>query len=123
MLNINIGDYVRTYDGYIARCERHYPTDDWWHFDSTIISDEYDYDVIDKKELNKYVKKISPNIIDLIEEGDYVNGERVFHKTNNWSDGKMRILADSGEGYISNHHIRTVVTKEQFELMEYKIER
>ena len=62
--------------------------------------------------------KSSPNIIDLIEVGDYVNGSEVYYTV-----GDLVVFdgGQDGEIYIKDKEIKTVVTKEQFESMEYKI--
>ena len=68
--------------------------------------------------------KASYNIIDLIEEGDYVNGERVGYIDN--CEGAMReyyydyedVAKDCGHWF---EEIKSIVTKEQFSSMEYKV--
>lgn len=66
-----------------------------------------------------YIKNHSKNIIDLIEVGDYVNGDR------------MDIVDKDENGHVyylqnielpSVNKIETIVTKEQFAQAEYKIE-
>ena len=60
------------------------------------------------------VIKSSPNIIDLIEVGDYVNGCPVLHKEN----------SELVCGFLLRYKekdIKAVVTKEQFSQMEYRI--
>lgn len=80
----------------------------------------------------KYIIKASHNIIDLIEVGDYVNGSRVM-KTNckleyidDDSDTGVNEVYDGLElenGWIYfEHEINSIVTKEQFESMSYKVE-
>ena len=66
--------------------------------------------------------KSSPNIIDLIEVGDYVNGHKVVLVDD--CKGYMReIYCEDDEDFgIWEEMITSVVTKEQFEAMEYKIE-
>ena len=64
----------------------------------------------------KDIYKHSKNIIDLIEVGDYVNGLRVEYITN-------EAIFTSGLAHgILFEDIRTVVTKEQFASIEYKVE-
>ena len=65
------------------------------------------------------VIKSSPNIIDLIEVGDYVNG----HTVKMIKEDKSKIDIGEGEDYfwLRNQDIISVVTKEQFESMEYKV--
>jgi len=58
-------------------------------------------------------------LIDLIEVGDYVNGERVINIIK-----KHKYLEVSDEEVvIDEKDIKSIVTKECFEGMEYKIER
>ena len=61
------------------------------------------------------ISKHSFNIIDLIEEGDYVNGQKAVGVSNvsGWIDTK--------EDVIHKDHIKSVVTKEQFKAMEYEV--
>ena len=64
--------------------------------------------------------KSSPNIIDLIEVGDYVNGFKVIDILENdiyVSD----YYAESYIGVVKVKDIKSIVTKEQFESMEYKV--
>ena len=64
------------------------------------------------------VLKASNNIIDLIEVGDYVNGERVQFITN-----KCQLLSDGGYDILEKYNdISSIVTKEQFENMAYEVE-
>lgn len=62
--------------------------------------------------------KASHNIIDLIEEGDYVNGYKV-HKIANC----ITIILDNEENisWVKPSDIKSIVTKEQFESMSYKV--
>ena len=69
--------------------------------------------------------KTSPNIIDLIEVGDYVNGLLVVEY---YEENKCFICEccgmECGESWIyENDDIKSIVTKEQFESMEYKINK
>ena len=63
--------------------------------------------------------KASNNIIDLIEVGDYVNGEKVLLK----NEGYIKV--GTGRDYIvvnNEKFIKSIVTKEQFESMSYKVD-
>lgn len=64
--------------------------------------------------------KMSNNIIDLIEVGDYVNGERVDFINKR---PKHTTIECGGDDFITykNEDIESVVTKEQFERMEFKL--
>ena len=68
MEKIKVGDYVRTKDGEITRIV------DTNMFDKTIYKD-----IQGAKYYLEDIVKHSPNIIDLIEVGDYVNG-KLIHK-------------------------------------------
>ena len=61
------------------------------------------------------VIKSSPNIIDLIEVGDYVNGVIV---TQSYIDNIKHIAPEIKE---NNYGIKSIVTKEQFSCMDYEI--
>lgn len=81
---------------------------------------QYDYMTFDNDdgELETNIIKASFNIIDLIEVGDYVNGAKV----NRFKKDYIVIHEIwSGREYLSNEEIKTIVTKEQFEQMSYKV--
>ena len=127
MEEIKVGEYVRTKKGiidkvivdYKGKCNN--PNCKEKH-----ISCEKDY--YDEKDIVKH----SFNIIDLIEVGDYVNG---FEVTQNAEDTpeeqcdgvyhKCIIVKQSFDGVkgwkMIDFDIETIVTKEQFESMEYKV--
>lgn len=58
----------------------------------------------------------SKDITDLIEPGDYVNGLRITSK-----EGNILFISDI-EHKILYEPIKTIVTKEQYAAIEYKIE-
>lgn len=113
-MELRVNDYVRTKDGkigkiiqeeYITPCnDKHryiYLTDadnEMWYDEDTII-------------------KSKSKIRDLIETGDHVNGERIQFITN-----KGQLLTDGGYNLFKKYEdIKSIVTKEQFESMEYKV--
>jgi len=105
---MKIGDYVRI-DGYISKIG-HIKTSSsgkiyaqWKQPNGLLASGNVNI-----------IEKSSPNIIDLIEVGDYVNGCPVLFKEKN--ELVCGLLLRYKEENIQN-----VVTKEQFESMEYKI--
>lgn len=121
-MELKEGMYVRTKDGYIDEVIIEYkgycnnPNCNCKH-----ISCKHNY-----YDENKIVKT-SNNIIDLIEVGDYVNGFRVDEIGEYHS-----IKTDTVETYAKvncsallncfyKEDIKTVVTKEQFESMSYKV--
>lgn len=68
--------------------------------------------------------KASYNLIDLIEVGDYVNGKQVIKK---WNEpfgefvGQDFMILDGETSAPTIRTIKSVVTKEQFESMSYKV--
>ena len=72
--------------------------------------------------------KSSPNIIDLIEVGDYVNGHKVVEVDLDDIDdyGNDFRYIETEYDFTLNHwvkenEIETILTKEQFKSMEYKV--
>ena len=68
--------------------------------------------------LRNDVIKASDNIIDLIEEGDYVNGLPVVHNAK--KNGGNIVILINGDAY-NEEDIKSVVTKEQFECVKYEV--
>lgn len=82
---------------------------------------------------HKFIK-VSYNIIDILEVGDYVNGYKVEKVNNNLSEHKgicnsldtylwgINDLDEFEKIVIFENDIKSVVTKEEFESMKYRIE-
>lgn len=72
------------------------------------------------------IVKASYNIIDLIEVGDYVNGSKVIDiiRNNRKLEPSTMAYCEYGSRYIGfyNESIKSVITHEQMEQMEYKVE-
>ena len=63
--------------------------------------------------------KFYDNLIGLVKEGDYVNGERINFITN-----KRELLTDGGYNILKKYNsITSIVTKEQFNACKYVVER
>ena len=105
-MNIEIGEYVRTEIGTIGKVVRINEI----YF--TIENNRGEIDV-----LYEGNQKHSRNIIDLIEVGDYVNG----HKINKKYVNSDNILCFEIEGEETIVEVKSIVTKQQFSNMEYKI--
>ena len=73
------------------------------------------------KNVEDSIVKSSPNIIDLIEVGDYVNNEKVIQMYN--PEGKYTLWIKLNDNtFIDNQEdIKSIVTKEQFSSMKYKV--
>lgn len=66
--------------------------------------------------MTENIIKSSPNIIDILQVGDYVNGYKITGKSN------LNILYTYDEQVmLTSKNIKSIVTKEAFESMEYKI--
>ena len=117
---MKVGDYVRTKEGFIARVIEIYEGNIECDAPIKTLYEEK-YNCLWDKEKENIIKS-SPNIIDLIEVGDYVNGCRVIGIDLLPTKQKIVVV---GYGYdcdeISENNIKSIVTKEQFEEMEYKL--
>lgn len=130
---MKIGDYVRTKSGYISKYigknKTPYVEGKHLSFETTIRDirfEETDEDtMIWESELEKGLEEIiksSPNIIDLIEVGDYVNGYKVLNVYYDEVIESIRVGIDYQiiKDY-TNQDIKSIVTHEQFLQMEYKL--
>lgn len=125
---MEVGDYIRTKFGKIGKITS---------FDKCICLDfgyadpgdareekivyvdtNYNFDDENDSYLVQDITKIAHDLIDLIEVGDYVNGSKVTEI----KEGKP-YHEDFNDPYFSFYFedIKSVVTKEQFELMEYRV--
>ena len=96
-MKIEVGMYVRTEHGKI------------WLVTSTKAIDGHRHRIVNA----------SYSIIDLIQVGDYVNGNEVVHST--LKDGGNIVIYKTGF-CANNEEIKSIVTKEQFENMSYKVD-
>lgn len=110
MEQIQVGEYVRTNKGEIAKVVG-IDDDKWLETTSHIGFVEPPEDI----------KKHSKNIIDLIGVGDIVEIFDVLHNDiiYIWSEEMLKALKEDIESGIQ---IKAVLTKEQFENMQYKVE-
>lgn len=120
---MKVGDYVRTPLGitkYIGKYDNYEGLYEFDKLDEELWTGDI-ADVVYSCEIDNIVLKSSPNIIDLIEVGDYVNGEFVEEIKNNVIYNNYNCF---GAPYtrIEEEDIKSIVTKEQFEAMEYKCE-
>lgn len=72
----------------------------------------------------KYITKASNNIIDLIEVGDLVNNQIVYQVGYNYCDDYVVKVKeyDDYTSFIYPNEIKTIITKEQLESMQYRVE-
>lgn len=132
-MKLEIGMYVRTKYG-IAKitdiiCGQDVKFDNDSIFDDEDMKKLHEYDGISKNDyfFKKEVTKASFNITDLICEGDYINGLKVF-KDDIYDflyvqcidgDGNLYCESITKKSFINN--IKSIVTKEQMEQESYKV--
>lgn len=126
MSEIQVGEYVRTIRGEIGIFEKYSSRKE-----TSIYKSNFDHFIIlqgRKTHLQchkSYIVKHSKNIIDLIEVGDYVNGILITGKEGTLLYTDIKGIDNSGYHIpISQYeeNIKSIVTKEQFEQVEYRIE-
>lgn len=127
MEEIKVGEYVRTKNQGIKRIDI--------IFENKTVN-KYGYEIGSEWDGKLYstikttdILKHSKNIIDLIEVGDYVNGSRVVDIMEDMQTGELHLEMtynytneEKGDCTIYNKHIKSIVTKEQFASMEYRLE-
>lgn len=124
-MKLGVGMYIKTDEGIrkiLNEYEEGYELDRRLHYLYPEGHDLYKQDLKDDK--NKIVIKASFNIIDLIGVGDYVNGHRVLFVNNN--DVNHTITVETSDGaiceLIARKGIKSILTKEQMEAIQYVIE-
>ena len=113
---IEVGEYVRSISGEIDKVDAVLD-----NHKSTIHLERHKWQAI------KNIVKHSKNLIDLIEPGDYVNGNIVYEVLDDEIEllsGKIRRkrIDFTTAPLIDEYEIKTIVTKQQIEAMEYKVE-
>ena len=69
------------------------------------------------------IVKTSDNLIDLIEVGDYVNGEKVTEEMIRMRDEQCIFgLPDKRRVFIDEIKVKNIVTKEMFNSVKYEVE-
>jgi len=117
---MKVGDYVRTKKGIAKIIDRiNDPTN---YYDKFWVCDRYlelndDTEYIHEQDI---IGEPKGKIIELIEVGDYVNGYLVIEKDIN-NELRYIDLKDRNMKYVKYLDIKSIVTKEQFSCMEYKI--
>ena len=111
---MKVGDYVR-----VKNTEKDY-------IEITQIKKFYLDEFVDYRDNDYSVNEIiksHPNIIDLIEVGDYVNGVEVLEKQIDELNEEY-LQCGVGDYVVCTYEtkdIKSILTKEQFESMEYKV--
>lgn len=125
-MKLEVGMYVRTTDGIIDKVIIDYnghcasPNCECKHI--SCAKNYYDEDKI---------VKASYNIIDILEEGDYVNGSEILdfkykfiEENDNFTNFAVvteNCYLEDTDSWIIEKNIKSVITHEQIEQMEYKV--
>lgn len=112
MSKLKVGTYVRTKEWGIQKIA-------WFDNEEPIM--ECGFTVFQKSGY-----KTSDNIIDLIELGDYVNGYPVYEIVEYEDNTRAIVIGDDNKSIIweeSSQYVKSIVTKEQFEAMTYKVSK
>lgn len=124
-MKIEVGEYIRTKQGDISKVgyvdeENIFLEDSVWSKNDLYEKTNVLY--FDDEEIAKHSK----NIIDLIEVGDYVNGNKVHsvdYSTSTQTGEKYLVIDKIYQSvkYFYEKDIKSIVTKEQFKNMEYRL--
>lgn len=114
---IEVGEYVRTKDGIIYKVDALYGM-----IENTVhLENQKWFDI-------KNIVKQSKQLIDLIEEGDYVNESKVLSVMEDLKTGELHLEMtfnytneETGDCTIYDKDIKTVLTKEQYIANCYKV--
>jgi len=115
MEEIKVGTYIRTKEGYIFQIVGQSKRVDHTLYDTD------NFGICSSTVLEEITKKQSKNILDLIEEGDYVNGCKVlgiYVPKDAWEPVEINVDSRTIKYFIKDE-IKSIVTKEQFEQMKY----
>lgn len=133
-MELKVGMYVRgsyyQYNGKIGKIIKNYQNELEIAYKDRIIKTTVSSFIDDNFDNNGKQYKASYNVTDLIEIGDYVNGYRVEDFDDDYYDielddyveGKSIVLGNEEGMYrIPVKDIKTIVTKEQFSQIEYRL--
>jgi hypothetical protein len=135
-MKLEVGMYVRTDEGIAKAIEKRknpYGEETIFIIDKPYMYHFADFlrtaeDLIDInfEEDTSQIQKARHNIIDLIEVGDYVNGNKIIKISTDHCGRNILIYGyDDGDRQVAitiyEDEIKTIVTKEQFESMSYKV--
>ena len=107
METLSVGMYVRTLNG-IVKIDK--------------IKDSIMIDTKGKTHFGDFIKA-SYNITDILEERDYVNGYPIYEIVEYEDDTRAIVIDDDNKSIIwESKDIKSVITHEQMEQIEYKVE-
>lgn len=120
MKEIEVGEYVRTKNGYIIKVDENTNIFNLGYEEQYVDMETTKYGFTCEEEIVKHRKKL----IDLIEVGDYVNGHRVVNEIWGEDDNNLYLEIEGGFNkaqYIGEKDIQTILTKESYMANCYKV--
>lgn len=119
---MQVGDYVRLDKNRgIRKIKEYEEYIDYYLFDKPVL-DRWGKDSESHFGIKEQILKSSPNIMELLEIGDYVNGAFVTRfKTDENGTQWLYTNNENAYGYKADE-IKSIVTREQFESIEYRVE-
>lgn len=123
---MKVGMYIRgnyyQYRGKIGIIIKNYHNDLEIAYKDGVIKTTVSNFIDDNFDKNGQQYKTSFNIIDLIEAGDYVNGDKVTEEMIKMRDEQGVFgLPDKNKVFIDEIKVKNIVTKEQFSSMKYEV--
>lgn len=123
-MKIEVGEYVRLKNGLIGQF---YNIEEGYDGNTEVNFEEFGYEYEDIEQFYEDIKVHSKIISEIVEVGDYVNGYKVISIDYDVIDDKTECIElDLNNNYqynfISARQIKTILTKEQFSSIEYKVE-
>lgn len=119
-MEIKVGEYVRTKDGFIDKVQNYSFSQNIWHCKNGMCIDECNCIGTHLEDIVNH----SFNIIDLIEVGDFVNENEVIDKY--LFDGEIPVLETTGDETnakcMCKGDIKSILTHEQYERNCYRLE-
>ena len=130
-ISLKVGEYIRTAQGTIAQIE-----EDEFEIKTNIRGQLLYEKWIEGHRYYEVIVKHSPNLINIIQKDDFVNGEKVVDIFEIYDENEKlickRLLTEYRKAqyngtyrqyYIYEQDIKEVVTKEQFESISYKVKQ
>lgn len=124
-MEIEVNEYVRNEDGYIWQIKKIKDLDNIFIDEDGKVK-EIAGETVFGDDIIVEITKHSKNIIDLVEVGDYVNGRLVLQVDYKNKNVCLLIpltdtLANTNIMWYGYEDIKTIITREQFESIEYKV--
>ena len=125
-MEIEVGKYIRTKTGRITKIKtiNNVRYTSWGTKGKPQLKGTYRFLINGRYELED-IKKCEEDLIYLIEECDYVNGKRVIYVAsieNKDDEEELCVFVEETQDCIEAKDIKSIVTKEQFKNIEYRLE-